>query len=114
VENGEVGLEIQYVPQSSADETEIPNIPSITAIASFSTGLLVGLNSGSLVHFEKSNESSYYKLKKDIYLENGVINYINLNIKEDKAIVSLSNGQLYLCHIESTTEVSHILKRVKD
>jgi WD40 repeat protein len=104
-ENGEIVLDIQYESQTQQDnEDKIPPLVAITAMTSFTSGLLVGTSLGRVIYFEKTNDNMYLKLKSDVFFEAGSITSINVSIKGDRAILGMSSSQIYMVQFENNAE----------
>lgn len=104
-ENGEIVLDIQYVPPNDQDDKDkMHPLVEITAMTSFTSGLLVGTSLGRVIYYEKTNDNSYYKLKNDVFFEAGSITSFNVGFKEDRAVLSMSSSQIYTVQFENNAD----------
>jgi hypothetical protein len=110
-EHGEMIMDLQYTAPESKDasrDSEEIRQPQISAISSFPYGLMLGLDNGAVVYYEKTpNGPQKYRKKKEVFLEYGKIMGICWNLKEERAVVGLSTSQIFILHIETDVEVLH-------
>jgi cilia- and flagella-associated protein 57 len=104
-ENGEMISEIEYLaPLNEKDSTVGLRHPGVSALAAFGSGIMVGFDNGTLVYLENSGDGQLYRQKKEFLIDSGPINVIHWNIKEDRALLSFGNSQLYLLQIENNAQ----------
>lgn len=106
-ENGELASELTYTYPLVINNgvLEQPPKPSITAITAFSSGILVGLNTGQIVFYEKINESPYFKKKREVLIEEGEVATFAWNAKQDRLLVTMKTSQIFVMNIEFDTKV---------
>eukprot|EP00842_Homolaphlyctis_polyrhiza_P003989 jgi/Hompol1/4591/HPOL_003747-RA len=106
-EAGELILEISYVvPQANNPVST----PAINTISIFSSGLLIGLNTGVGVLFDKTDDSYHYKKSKEFLLEETEISSVALSPHEDSAVVTLKNSQIYMVTFDADTKQGEEVK----
>jgi WD40 repeat protein len=104
-EQGELISEMQYlVPLNNDAIDDHLKQPVVTAISAFSNGVLLGLENGCVVYFEKTPDVPY-KQKKEVFFEEGGITNIQWNGREDRAVISTALCQIFLLNIENNAEV---------
>ena len=105
IESGELMLEMSYhIPHAGMG---LPN-PEISAITAFDAGFLLGLDSGVVVIFKKTEDAYYYKKTREITLEESPIATICLNIHDEIAVVTLRNSQIFKLTFEGDSQVFEI------
>lgn len=103
-DNGELISEFQYLPTLNAKNLLIgegPLQPAISSMASFTNGLFIGLENGTLLYYEKIDEDPFYRKKKEEAFENSAVTCITWNARDDRAIVTVKSNQIYLFQIET-------------
>lgn len=107
-EDGELVFEIMYVMSLETMHLNAKKPSIISAISSYSSGILIGFDTGLLVNFQKTEDGQYYKKTKEMFFEEGKISCIKWNPRNDRAIISMSSSQLYLLQIDTDTQGDHI------
>ncbi len=109
-ESGELISDWQYLPtiDPKAILESAPRQPAVTALAGFSGGLIVGLDNGSILYYEKTEEHPYFKKKKEELIEESEVSHIAWNVREDRAVITLKSNQIYLFQIETDQKGEHI------
>ena len=105
IDSGELVLEISYLVPSLDSNL---STPSINTIGTFSSGFLIGLNTGVGVLFEKTDDNYFYKKGKEFLLEDSEISSIAISPHEDSAIIALKNSQIYQVVFESDSKSNEV------
>ncbi|KAI8907297.1 hypothetical protein EDD86DRAFT_219376 [Gorgonomyces haynaldii] len=102
IEAGELMVEMTYqLPQAGLG---IPS-PEVSAIEAYDNGLLIGLDTGVVVSFRKTDDQYYYKKNREIALEEASVSQIALNPHDEMAVVTLKNNQIYKLTFEGDSQV---------
>jgi WD40 repeat protein len=104
-ENGELISEMEYASplENHISSSQIRNSNAVS-LAAYSSGFLAGLENGSLVQYERSDDTKLYKQKKEFQIDDGAILVIQWNVKEDRALIGFSSNQLYMLQIENSAQ----------
>jgi WD40 repeat protein len=104
-ENGDLISEMEYVAPLLNDigSSQIKS-PNIVSLAAFSSGFMAGLENGTLIQYERCDDTKLYKQKKEFQIDDGSISVIQWNVKEDRALLGFSSNQLYMLQIENSAQ----------
>jgi hypothetical protein len=93
VQNGECILEISYL---------LPHFDSspCSSIAVQESGLLLGLDNGVIVFFQKTEDHYYYKKVREVLLEESKVVAIAVSPHEEVSVITLENSQIYKVTME--------------
>lgn len=94
IRNGDCILEMTY---------QLPHIESspCSSLAIHGNGMLLGLENGIMVFFQRTEDQYYYKKISEVMLEEARISEIAISPQEECAIISLSNAQIYKITMEN-------------
>lgn len=94
-EGGDLILEMSYVVAKQESHAA-----EISAIEAFETGFMLGLDSGVVVIFKKTDDHYMYMKMNEIRLEDSGVSWFTFSPHQELAVISLANSQLYKIHIE--------------
>jgi hypothetical protein len=102
IENGDIIFEMSYVlPHAGMGLRS----PEIKCIGTLHEGLIIGLDTGVAVLFQKTDDSLMYKKVNELLVDEAAIKCIGLNIHRDCMLLSLENNEIFNVSFESGNSV---------